>query len=229
MRPILPLVAKPIEPFRLTPDLVLQACGLGYFPMSEDRHATEIFWVRPDMRGVLPIRGLKVSTSLARTVRRDLFEVRTDTAFRAVIEGCAATRTGREQTWINSEILDAYVGLHEAGHAHSVEAWRGEELVGGLYGVARGAAFFGESMFSFVSDASKVCLVHLTARLMAGGFVLHDTQFTTPHLKQFGARDVRAGDYARMLDAALKLPGDFFALDDQASGSFIVQSITQTS
>lgn len=222
-------MSRPLPPSRLTPQLLLQAYSIGYFPMSEDRYAREVFWVRPDMRGVLPIRGLHVPRSLKKRVRQAPFEVRADTAFTAVMEGCAAPQTDRWQTWINAQILEAYAELHEMGFAHSVEAWLDGELVGGLYGVSIGGAFFGESMFSVVTDASKVCLVHLAARLLAGGYVLHDTQFTTDHLKRFGAEDVTARDYAHRLKRALAVRGDFRAMPDQMSGASILQSITQTS
>ena len=222
-------MSRPLVPARLTPQLILQAYPLGYFPMSEDRHAREVFWVRPDVRGVLPIRGLHVPRSLAKRVRQHAFDVRVDTAFCAVMEGCAAPQTDRWQTWINDQILDTYGQLHEMGYAHSVEAWLDGELAGGLYGVAIGGAFFGESMFSVVTDASKVCLVHLAARLLAGGYVLHDTQFTTDHLRRFGAEDVPARDYANRLKRAVAARADFAAMPDQVSGRVILQSITQTS
>ncbi|WP_031555278.1 leucyl/phenylalanyl-tRNA--protein transferase [Parvularcula oceani] len=222
-------MSRPLPPSRLTPDLLLQAYAIGYFPMAEDRYAKDVFWVRPDLRGVLPIKGLHISKTLRRTVRRDVFEIRTDTAFRAVMEGCAMPQTERWQTWINGQILSAYAELHEQGYAHSVEAWRDGQLVGGLYGVAIGGAFFGESMFSVVTDASKVALVHLTARLAAGGYVLHDTQFTTDHLRRFGVEEVAADNYARRLSGALKVDGRFDALPPQMAGSTILQSITQTS
>ena len=222
-------MSRPLAPSRLTPQLVLQAYPLGYFPMSEDRHAREVFWVRPDVRGVLPIRGLHVPRSLKKRVRQAPFDVRVDTAFTSVMEGCAAPQTDRWQTWINDQILDTYAELHEMGFAHSVEAWMDGALVGGLYGVSIGGAFFGESMFSVVTDASKVCLVHLAARLAVGGYVLHDTQFTTDHLRRFGAEDVPARDYARRLKRAMAARGDFAAMPLQVSGSAILQSITQTS
>ena len=222
-------MSRPLAPSRLTPELLLQAYGIGYFPMAEDRFAREVFWVRPDRRGVLPIDGFHVPRSLAKRVRRDVFEVRVDTAFRQVMEGCAAPQPGRWQTWINAQVLGAYGELHERGFAHSVEAWRDGALVGGLYGVAIGGAFFGESMFSRVTDASKVCLVHLAARLRAGGYVLHDTQFLTDHLRRFGAEEVPAARYQERLGAALPVRADFRALPDQMSGATILQSITQTS
>ena len=222
-------VSRPLAPSRLTPELLLQAYGIGYFPMAEDRFAREVFWVRPDRRGVLPIHGFHVPRSLAKRVRRDAFEVRIDTSFRAVMEGCAAPQPKRWQTWINAQVLDAYGNLHARGFAHSVEAWQGGELAGGLYGVAIGGAFFGESMFSRVTDASKVCLVHLAARLKAGGYVLHDTQFLTPHLARFGAEEVAADAYQARLERALPMRADFAALPLQMSGATILQSITQTS
>jgi leucyl/phenylalanyl-tRNA--protein transferase len=222
-------MSRPLAPSRLTPDLLLQAYSIGYFPMSEDRYDEEVFWVRPDVRGVLPIRALHVPRKLAKRVRSEVFDVRIDTAFAAVMEGCAAPQTDRWQTWINGPIIEAYTALHERGHAHSVEAWLDGELVGGLYGVSLGGAFFGESMFSTVTDASKVCLVHLAGRLAAGGYALLDAQFTNDHLVQFGIEAVPAPAYAERLQAALKLKGDFAAMPLQASGSTILQSITQTS
>ena len=227
-------MSRPVAPSRLTPELLLQAYGIGYFPMAEDRFAREVFWVRPERRGVLPVDGFHVPRSLAKRVRRNAFEVRTDTAFRAVMEGCAAPQPGRWQTWINAQVLEAYTELHARGFAHSVEAWRDGALVGGLYGVSIGGAFFGESMFSRVTDASKVCLVHLAARLKAGGYLLHDTQFLTEHLQRFGAVEVSAEAYQRRLEAALPVRADFAALSGtapggQISGATILQSITQTS
>lgn len=197
--------------------------------MSEDRNADDVFWVRPEMRGQLPIGRFHVPRSLSKRIKRDPFDIRVDTAFMQVMKGCAAPQPNRRQTWINGPILESYSELHEMGHAHSVEAWRDETLVGGLYGVAIGGAFFGESMFSVVTDASKVCLVYLAARLKAGGYLLHDTQFTTDHLRRFGAFDVPAADYARQLQAALAVQGEFGALPAQVSGISILQSITQTS
>ena len=237
VRCIIGPVSRPLAPSQLTPELLLQAYGIGYFPMAEDRFAREVFWVRPDQRGVLPIDGFHVPRSLRKRVRRDEFEVRCDTAFRAVMEGCAAPQPGRWQTWINGQVLEAYTELHARGFAHSVEAWADGELAGGLYGVAIGGAFFGESMFSRRTDASKVCLVHLAARLRVGGYVLHDTQFLTDHLRRFGAEEVPADAYQERLERALPVEADFSALDravrqtpgSQISGATILQSITHTS
>ncbi len=222
-------MAKPQAPTRLTTDLLLQAYRIGYFPMAEDRVARDVFWVRPEMRGILPLKGLHVPRSLKKTVRQDKFDIRLDTAFEAVMKGCAMPQTEREQTWINAQILEVYGELHAMGNAHSVEAWYEGELVGGLYGVSIGGAFFGESMFSTVTDASKVALVHLVARLRAGGYTLLDTQFQNDHLVQFGTQEVSARHYQGLLDRALSQITDFYAMPRQMRGSTILQSITQTS
>ena len=171
---------------RLTPEIVLRAYAEGVFPMAERREDPELFWVSPEQRGVIPLDAFHIPRSLARVVRSDRFEVTSDDAFVDVMRACAAPAPGRGQSWINAEILRLYTALHASGHAHSVECRRGGKLVGGLYGVTLGAAFFGESMFSRESDASKVALVHLVARLIAGGFQLLDTQFLTAHLARFG-------------------------------------------
>lgn len=222
-------MSRPQPPSQLTPDLLLQAYRIGYFPMAEDRFSREVFWVRPDFRGIIPLEGFHIPRSLKKVVRRDRFEIRVDTAFRDVMEGCAMPQTHREQTWINSQILDAYSQLYDLGLAHSVEAWRDGKLVGGLYGVSLGGAFFGESMFSLETDASKVALVHLIGRLRAGGYKLLDTQFQNDHLMQFGTLEIEADDYLLLLKPALETHADFYALPDQVLGSVILQSITQTS
>jgi len=156
----------------ITPEVLLRAYACGIFPMAESAEDPTLFWVEPETRGVIPLDGFRVPSRLARTVRSDVFTVTVDTAFKAVIAGCAAPQPGREDTWINKRIRDLYIGLHELGHAHSVEVWNNEDLVGGLYGVSLGRAFFGESMFHRARDASKVALVHLVARLITGGFEL---------------------------------------------------------
>src|SRR5205823_12382501 len=161
-----------------------------------------LFWVEPEMRGVIPLEGFRIASRLARTVRSDAFSVTVDTAFKAVIAGCASPQPGRDGTWINKRIRDLYVGLHELGHCHSVEVWQDGDLVGGLYGVSLGRAFFGESMFHRARDASKVALVHLVARLIAGGFVLLDTQFVTEHLRIFGTTDGSRCRYLDLVDDA---------------------------
>ena len=195
----------------LTPEVLLRAYAAGIFPMAEGADDTDVFWVDPHMRGILPLNAFHVPRRLRRTIRRRPFIIRIDTAFERVIAECAAPAPGRRSTWINRLIREAYTRLHERGHAHSVECWRGGELVGGLYGVALGGAFFGESMFSRVRDASKVALVHLVARLNAGGFRLLDTQFVTEHLRRFGAVEVPRYEYHLLLDAAVRAAADFHA------------------
>ncbi|MGR9428036.1 leucyl/phenylalanyl-tRNA--protein transferase [Rhizobium leguminosarum] len=190
----------------ITPDILLRAYSIGLFPMAESADDPEIFWVEPELRGVLPLDHFHVSKSLAKTVRKNSFEIRFDHAFDEVIAACAEETSGRPSTWINKTIRSLYSTLFDMGHAHTVEAWEGDELVGGLYGVSLGSAFFGESMFSRRTDASKICLVHLVDRLRERGFTLLDTQFTTEHLKTFGAIDVPKADYALMLSAAMESP-----------------------
>ncbi|WP_455872790.1 leucyl/phenylalanyl-tRNA--protein transferase [Rhizobium yanglingense] len=190
----------------ITPEILLRAYSIGLFPMAESADDPEIFWVEPELRGVLPLDNFHVSKSLAKTIRRQPFDIRFDHDFDAVIAACAEATSDRPSTWINHTIRSLYSTLHRMGHAHSVEAWRDDELVGGLYGVSLGSAFFGESMFSRRTDASKICLVHLVARLRDKDFTLLDTQFTTEHLKTFGAIDVPKDDYAAMLAAAMDSP-----------------------
>jgi leucyl/phenylalanyl-tRNA--protein transferase len=187
----------------ITPDVLLRAYACGIFPMSESADDPGLFWVEPEERGVIPLDGFRVSSRLARTVRSDVFTVTVNTCFKRVIAECAAPKPGRDDTWINQRIRDLYTALHDMGHAHSVEVWENNELVGGLYGVSLGRAFFGESMFHHARDASKVALVHLVARLLAGGFKLLDTQYVTEHLRSFGATEVPRRRYRVMLDAAL--------------------------
>ncbi|MDP6573762.1 MAG: leucyl/phenylalanyl-tRNA--protein transferase [Rhodospirillales bacterium] len=194
---------------QLTPELLLRAYAAGIFPMAESRHDPNIFWVDPEVRAILPFEEFRVPRSLRKTVRRGIFEVRCDTAFADVIRACAEVTPGRRDTWINDEIIAAYSALHELGHAHSVECWLGTELVGGLYGVALGGAFCGESMFSRHTDASKVALVHLVARLALGGFTLLDVQFVTDHLRRFGVVEIPARRYLRHLGEALEVRAAF--------------------
>ena len=193
----------------LTADLLLKAYALGVFPMAQRREGREIYFVSPDERGVMPLERFHVTHRLARTVRSDRFTIRTDTDFDAVIRACAAPAPDRQESWINQEIVSLYTDLHARGFAHSVECWREERLVGGLYGVQLGAAFFGESMFSRERDASKVALVHLAARLKLGGFALLDAQFMTSHLAQFGAISIPRNAYLEMLSAAIAGTADF--------------------
>lgn len=190
----------------ITADILLRAYSIGLFPMADSADDPEIFWVEPDLRGIIPLDTFHVSKSLQKAMRKAPFEIRFDTAFAAVMDGCAEAVDDRPSTWINSTIRTLYTELHGLGHAHSVEAWQDGELVGGLYGVSLGAAFFGESMFSRRTNASKICLVHLVERLRAQGFRLLDTQFTTDHLKTFGAIDVPKAEYLVMLQAAVEPP-----------------------
>lgn len=187
----------------LTPEILLSAYAQGMFPMAERRDDPTLFWVSPDKRGVIPLDGFHVPKRLARTVRSKRYRVTSDQAFVQVMHACATPAPGREQTWINDEILRLYTGLHAGGHAHSIECWEGEKLAGGLYGVSLGAAFFGESMFSNIRDASKVALVELVGMLRRGGFLLLDTQFLTPHLARFGAYEISREDYLARLHLAI--------------------------
>jgi leucyl/phenylalanyl-tRNA--protein transferase len=200
-------MSRPRPKFEITPDVLLRAYSIGLFPMAESREAESLFWVEPEARGVFPLDGLKVSRSLAKTLRADAFEVVADRDFAAVMNGCAA----RDKTWINAEILRVYGELFARGHAHSVEVYQDGALVGGLYGVSLGAAFFGESMFHLARDASKVALVHLLARLRRGGFVLLDAQFVTPHLAGLGAVEISREDYRERLAEAIDQPAEFSA------------------
>jgi len=198
-------VTRPYAPgYRIPTDLLLKAYASGVFPMAESAGDPEVFWVRPETRGVIPLDSFHVPKSLGKLVRQQRFDIRYDSDFAGVIDACAEERAERRATWINAPIREAYIKLFEQGHCHSVEAWREGELAGGLYGVKLGRAFFGESMFSRQTDASKVCLVHLVERLRARGFALLDTQFTTGHLKRFGAIDVPRGRYEKLLKDALK-------------------------
>lgn len=215
--------------FEITPDIVLRAYAAGVFPMSEGRHDPHMFWVDPKQRGILPLEAFHLPRRLARTVRRDVYEVRIDSDFAAVIDACSQPAPGRWSTWINDEIIRLFTALHGRGFAHSVECWSGDELAGGLYGIALGGAFFGESMFSWRTDASKVALVHLVGRLKRAGFSLLDTQFVTDHLRQFGATEIPRDDYHLLLERALNYPADFSLGGAALSSSDVLQSITQTS
>ena len=212
---------------QITPDLLLRAYAAGIFPMAERRDAPGLFWVSPEKRGIIPLDRFHIPKRLARTVRSNHFEVRTDTAFLDVIRACRAAADGREQSWINEEVVSLYTALHVQGDAHSVECWRGGTLVGGLYGVRLGAAFFGESMFSRKRDASKVALVHLVARLIHGGFDLLDVQFLTGHLAQFGATAISRGQYLRRLNRAIEEQACFYC--PEPSGNSGIFSLAEAS
>lgn len=208
---------------------LLDCYARGVFPMAEDRDDPRVFLLDPDERGIIPLDGFHVPRSLAKTVRRNQFHVTLNRCFNTVVDQCAAPTRGREQTWINDPIRNLYAELHAIGHAHSVECWQDGVLAGGLYGVTLGGAFFGESMFSRRTDASKVALVHLVARLNHGGYSLLDAQFMTEHLERFGATAISRSDYRKRLDIALKMQGDFFAMPEGLSGDQLLQSITHTS
>ena len=213
----------------ITPQVLLKAYACGIFPMAESADDPNLFWIEPENRGVLPLNAWHLPRRLRRTIRRDVFEVRIDTTFQGVIDGCAEPTSGRRKTWINSEIRRLYGALFERGHCHTVEAWQDDRLVGGLYGVSLGAAFFGESMFARTRDASKVALIHLLARLIAGGYTVLDTQFVTEHLSRFGAIEVPKARYDVMLRAALHRRADFAALPPVATGETILSILDTTS
>jgi leucyl/phenylalanyl-tRNA--protein transferase len=195
--------------------------------MGEARNDPRVFLVEPDMRGVIPLDGFHIPSRLARTVRADRFKVRVSTAFDAVLDACAASAPGREDTWINQPIRQLYLALQARGHAHSIECWQEERLVGGLYGVTLGGAFFGESMFSRERDASKVALVHLVARLKRGGWRLLDAQFKTEHLTQFGLREISQADYLKRLTLALPVSADVASLRVPMTGAEAVDQARQ--
>jgi leucyl/phenylalanyl-tRNA---protein transferase len=211
----------------------------GVFPMADSRDDPNLFLVDPDMRGILPLDAFHIPRRLKRTVIQEPYRVTADTAFTRVMEFCAEEGAGRESTWINSAILNLYSALHREGHAHSIECWDNDQLVGGLYGVAIGGAFFGESMFSRATDASKIALVHLAARLIAGGYMLLDAQFHNPHLEQFGLVEIPRADFKARLRDALAVEADFYSgsgsVSDGTTGSAsftgagAVQRITQMS
>lgn len=210
-------------------DVLLRAYAYGVFPMAESRTDPELYWIDPEKRGILPLDAFHIPKRLRRRVRSGHFEVRIDTAFREVMLGCADAAPDRGGTWINDRIVALYCELHERGHAHSVEAWREGRLAGGLYGVSIGAAFFGESMFSRETDASKVALVYLVARLIAGGYRLLDTQFVTEHLQQFGAIEISRDAYRARLFEASAEQADFYSLPEDAPPLEFLQSVTHKS
>lgn len=204
------------DDFELTPELLLRAYTVGVFPMAESRDSNDISWIDPRSRGILPLDNIHIPRSLKKTVRKGLFEIRCNSDFSGVISECAKRTRGRRETWINPQIENAVIELHQMGYAHTVETWYDDELVGGLYGVALGGVFFGESMFSRVTDASKVALIHLVARLNIGRFKLLDTQFVTDHLQTFGAIEMPAREFLKKLETALAVHCLFPAdIDDE--------------
>jgi len=212
----------------ITPQVLLKAYSCGIFPMAESAHDQVLYWIEPEQRGILPLDRVHIPRRLARTLRTTPLNIAIDTDFHGVIEGCAAARPGRRTTWINDRIRELYGELFSLGYCHTVEVWDNGRLVGGLYGVALGGAFFGESMFSNVRDASKIALVHLVGRLVAGGFRLLDTQFVTDHLKQFGTVEVVRDVFHKKLEAALNVDADFNRLAaGEASPEFVLSCIAQ--
>ncbi|MEJ6575011.1 MAG: leucyl/phenylalanyl-tRNA--protein transferase [Emcibacteraceae bacterium] len=217
---------------KLTKELLLSAYSQGIFPMAESAYTKDVYWVDPEKRGVLPLNRFHIPKKLIKKIKSEPFRIMINTAFRSVMIKCAepSNNIERQNTWINSLIIDRYCELHKFGHAHSIECWQGTKLVGGLYGVAINGAFCGESMFHNVTDASKVALVYLIARLRLGGYSLLDTQFVTDHLSQFGAVEISRKDYRAQLNNALKnTDADFYLMSEDAEVSIILQSITQTS
>ncbi|MBX3548785.1 MAG: leucyl/phenylalanyl-tRNA--protein transferase [Xanthobacteraceae bacterium] len=226
-------MARPDEArVEITPEVLLKAYALGIFPMAESADDPSLFWVEPEQRGIIPLDGgFHVSRRLARTIRSNKFEVHVDRDFDAVIDACAAPAAGRDSTWINKRIRKLYRALFDRRQCHTVEAWRDGRLVGGLYGVKIGAAFFGESMFHFERDASKVALAHLVARLKVGGFKLLDAQFTTSHLESMGAVEVSRVEYQNTLNKAAAAQAQFYCWpsDGVIDGGVVLQSISQIS
>ena len=214
---------------QLTPETVLDAYASGIFPMAKSAESDSVFWVNPQRRGILPLDKFHLPRRLARDLRAEKFEIRIDTAFEDVMRGCAEPNINRASTWINNSIIEIFTILFERSVAHSVECWLNEELVGGLYGIALGGAFFGESMFTRSRDASKIALAHLVARLIQGDYTLLDTQFVTEHLSRVGAIEISRAAYHRLLDRAMSSNADFYSLPTDTSGDDIVQLVTQTS
>jgi leucyl/phenylalanyl-tRNA--protein transferase len=206
----------------ITPQVLLKAYTCGIFPMAESADDPALYWIEPQHRGILDLSAVHVPRRLARTIKQGVYDVRIDTNFEGVIDGCAASRPGRRTTWINGKIRALYRDLFASGYCHTVEAWEGNRLVGGLYGVALGGAFFGESMFSTGRDASKVTLMYLCARLMHGGFTLLDTQFVTDHLKQFGTIEIDRGEFHKRLEKALAHEADFLRLSARPSPEHVL-------
>ncbi len=206
------MTSRETASIEITPEVLLKAYACGIFPMAEDADDPHLYWVEPERRGIIPLEALHVPARLARTIRANRFTVVCNRDFPAVVEACGAPRAQSDRTWINARIRTLYGALFARGHCHTVEVYDGGALIGGLYGVSLGATFFGESMFHRMRDASKIALVHLVARLRAGGFRLLDTQFVTPHLQTFGATEVPRVRYHRLLEAALAEDADFAAL-----------------
>lgn len=213
------------QQLQITSETILRAYQLGLFPMGESREDSTIYWVDPERRGIIPLSSFHVPRSMQRTLRRVPFVISVDKSFCEVIQACARRTRQRPNTWINRQIIELYMELFEAGQAHSIECWSNGVLVGGLYGVTIGAAFFGESMFNTVRDSSKVALVHLVERLRSGGFSLLDTQFVTNHLRRFGAIEIDRDEYLQMLAVALSEEANFYSCDTVDGNGSIVTDV----
>ena len=211
----------------ITPQVLLKAYSCGIFPMAESADDPALYWIEPQHRGILPLENVHFPRRLLKTVRSTPLQVRIDSDYEGVIDGCAAPRAGRNTTWINKRIRSLYRELFEQGTCHTVEVWSGDRMVGGLYGVALKSAFFGESMFSYERDASKIALVHLVARLIKGGFTLLDTQFVTDHLRQFGTIELDRSAFQSRLEDALEIEAEFSALSRDARSEDITQIVTE--
>jgi len=207
------------DQMKITPQVLLKAYACGLFPMAESADDPTLYWIEPDQRGVIPLDTFHVPRSLSKIIRKGVFDVRVDTDFDGVISGCAELTSERRETWINQPIRELYGELFHMGFCHTVECWKDGALMGGLYGIHIGGAFFGESMFSRIPDASKVALVHLRNRLKAGGFTLLDTQFVTDHLRKFGAHEVPRAEYNELLQDALQVDSDFYRYDRETGNS----------
>tara|TARA_Y100000294_G_C8516165_1_gene320922 strand:- start:562 stop:1209 length:648 start_codon:yes stop_codon:yes gene_type:complete len=210
-------------------ETILKSYSLGIFPMSESFDDPNLYWINPKKRGVIPINNFKISKNLRKEIKKKKFLITINKDFNGVIKNCAKKTENRPSTWINKEIIKLYSNLHKIGHAHSIEAWHQDKLVGGLYGVSLGSAFFGESMFSIMSNSSKICLVYLLANLKIKKFTLLDTQFVNPHLKKLGAIEISRKKYLKMLGSSLKKSANFNKKISQSSIYDIIQSMTQTS
>ena len=213
----------------LNEQTILKGYSLGVFPMSESFDDPKIYWINPKKRGIIPIKDFKISKNLKKEIKKNKFKITINKNFNKVITNCAKKTKNRPKTWINKKIIDSYSNLHEIGHAHSIEAWFQNKLVGGLYGVSLGSAFFGESMFSTMSNASKICLVYLIANINKKGFTLLDTQFVNPYLKKLGAIEISRKKYLKILGNSLKKNIDFNKKIPQSSIYEDIQSMTQTS
>lgn len=216
---------------KITPELVLNAYAQGVFPMAESADSSEVYWVDPEMRGIIPLDEFHLPRKLAKKIRQHPFDIRIDTAFPEVIAGCAASdaHNGRKETWINEEIISLYSDLFDKGFVHTIECWQGDKIVGGLYGISLAGIFCGESMFHTATDASKIALCYLVARLKKGGYHILDTQFITSHLAQFGAMEIPRQEYKKRLEKAMLTVGNFYSLPDDSMPETILQSLTQTS